>query len=291
MQAIDDDPVVGLQSADHFAQAVMQLAQLYRAQFDAVLCIEHIQHLARGIDAYGRIRHQQGLVGRARGKLHAAELARAQRQVRVADPRALAQGAGGWVQAVVDEIHAPAQRWLELAWQGDAHLAAGNVAGRLAAVLQVALLVDVEVDVDGVKRDDGGQQRGIVAAAVDQVAFADQLAADTPAHGRGDTGELEVQASAGQRAFGAEHFGASRLARLQALVVQALRNGPGIDQHLGAGILLFGQGLLRTGLGQFALGLGHRRLEAARVDDEQQIALLHDCTVPEGHLLQVAADA
>ena len=66
----------------------------------------------------------------------------------------------------------------------------------LALVGEIRALIDLEIKVDRVERDDGGQQRGRArggAAAGDQVARRDQMGADAPRDRSGDAAVVEVE--------------------------------------------------------------------------------------------------
>src|SRR4029079_14935693 len=66
---------------------------------------------------------------------------------------------------------------------------------RQALVLQRIVLADVEVDIDRVLHDDGGEdgRAGVRPAAADEVARRDEGAADAAGDRRGDAAEAQFQ--------------------------------------------------------------------------------------------------
>lgn len=176
-----------------------------------------------------------------------------------------------------------------LAAQAEVHRAlAARVATGLAGqldVLEEHALVGVEVGVDLVGADQGGEQ-GL--PGVDQVAGGDLGAADATVDRRGDPGEAQVQArrvqlrlGRGDRRLGflggggagVGEFRGDRVAGAQAFAALGFVDAPRLGRA----------GLLQLGFEALDLGL-----ERARVDLEQQVAFLHQCAFMEGHAVDVA---
>ena len=161
--------------ADH-AQAFVERPKRHRLGLDRVVVLDHEHDLARLVGRDRRVRQQQRFIGRAADQPHAAELARQDREILVRDHRAAAQRAGRDIEAVVEEIHLAFMRRLGLAGQRHLHRVRRIARTRPLAlepepvVPLVGRLVDVEIDVDRIERDDRGQQRRAALAALHEIA-------------------------------------------------------------------------------------------------------------------------
>ena len=178
-------------------------------------------------------------------------------------------------------------RWLCLAGQRDLDRVRGVARTGPAAlepklvVLQVGRFIHIEIDVDRIERDDRGEQRGIALAALDEIADADQMAADAAGHRRENVGEFDIELGSLQRAFGLRLRGVRRLQGLAALVDDGFGDCTGLDQSQRAVEFALGQFRLGARIGKLAIGLQRDRLERTGIDDVKQIAVTDDRAVAE----------
>src|SRR5262249_46627210 len=138
--------------------------------------------------------------------------------------------------------------------------------------LEIDLLVAVELDVDLVDRDHGGEQS---LAGAHEVARGDLFTAHDACDRRLHARPRQLQRG-GVDGSGSGFDG--RLALLgagDARVELLLRNRVLIEELDGAVTLGAGQRELRAGARELCLGTLQRGLVGARVDREQQIALLY----------------
>ena len=298
LEAIDDDAVFGLEARADHAQAFIQRPELDRARFHGIVVLHHEHDLARLVGRDRRIRQQQRLIGRGADQPHAAELSGQDGEIVVSDHRAAAQRAGRYVEPVVEEIHMPFMRGLGLASQRHLHRIGRIARARPLAlepqlvVLEVSRLVDVEIDVDRIERDDGGEQcRGAVVAALHEIADTDEMAADAAGDRRHHVGEFDIELGRLKRAFGDSLGGKRGLHCLAALVDDLFGDRAGLDKLQAAIELALGKLRLCPGVGKLAIRLVGHRLERPRVDDVKQVAGMHDVAVLELDTGYKAADA
>ena len=184
LQAVDDHAVLRLEALADHAQALVQRTEHHRPRLDRVVFLDHEHDLARLVGGNGGVRQQQRLIGRAADQADAAELAGQDRQVLVRDDGAAAQGGGGDIHPVVEEIHLAVMRRLGLARQRHLHRIGRIARTRPPAlepelvVFEVGRLIHVEIDVDRIERDDRGEQRRAAVGALHEIADADEMAAD-----------------------------------------------------------------------------------------------------------------
>ncbi len=103
-------------------------------------------------------------------------------------------------------------------------------------------------------------------------------------------GEFDVEACNLQRAFGLHLGGVRGLQGLTALIDHLLGNGAALHQAEAAIELALGELHLRPCIRQLAFRLRRHRLEWTRVDDIEQVALMHDGAVLEFDRVDEAAD-
>ena len=89
---------------------------------------------------------------------NACEQSRREEVAGIRQDGARADSPVGPVDAVVDEVEPALVGESRLTRETDQNLPAFRTGGRRGHVLQVRLLVGVEIHVDGIDRDDGGQQ-------------------------------------------------------------------------------------------------------------------------------------
>src|SRR5262249_28084966 len=118
-------------------------------------------------------------------------------------------------------------------------------------VFEVGRLIDVEIDIDRIERDDRGEQSGAALGALHEVADADEMAADAACDRRLHVGELDIELRRLQRAFGLLFRGMRGLQGLTALVDDLFGDGAGRDQV---------QRALKVAPGELRLGARIREL-------------------------------
>ena len=158
-------------------------------------------------------------------------------------------------------------------------------------VLQRVVLAHVEVDVDRILRDDGGEKgvAGVVAAAAHEVAARDQRAADAPRDRRGDAAEAQLQLRRLDARLRNLHGGCRLAHQVLAVIEGLLRDGVALEQRSAALDVEARVADADAGLVELGFGLVECALEGTRVDLEQEVAGLHLLAVGEIHLRQVAA--
>src|SRR5690606_26712886 len=231
-------------------------------------------------------------IGAAADQLEAGVQAGGELALAVVEHGAAADGAGARVDLVVEEVQLPLMRVAGLAGQAEVYRAgAAGVAAGLARqldVLEEHALVGVEVGVDLVGGDHGGQQR---LAGTDQVALGDLGTADAAVDGRGDTGEAEVELGVLQLRLDRGDRGLGFGGGTGSGVGQLRGDGVALAQALAAARLVGGAVLVGTGLLQLGLEALDLGLEGTRVDLEQQVAFLHQAAFGEGDAVDVAGHA
>ena len=158
---------------------------------------------------------------------------------------------------------------------------------------QIVGFAHVEVEIDGIERDERRQQgrrAGGGPAAGDQAADRDQARADAAREGGGDVAIFEVELGVADLGLGVVDGGLGG-----GLLVHALVDGLGgseiaLLQRLGANELAGGKGKARGRGLELGGRLGELDLIGARIDDEKEIALVDDLSVLEMDLGERAAD-
>ena len=154
-------------------------------------------------------------------------------------------------------------------------------AAPFAAYLRIGLLIDLELDIDGRDRHDGGQHRGRRAVA-HQVARGDFYARDTrPVTGEAIGGVIEIDLGSEDGGLGSLHVGVGFENVVVSLVEFALRNGMGLDQLLVTIEVGFRQRELRLRSREGGLGMREVRLKRTGIDGEEEIALFDELTFLE----------
>ena len=295
--AADHDPVVGADPLAHDAQALDQRAELHRAPLRNVVVPDDVDE-ASGLIGGNRLVGEQKrlIVGRAL-QAHAGEHAWREQPLRVGHNRAGAQGARAGVEPVLEEVELARVRKALLVGQPHAdgrsdHAGRAHARGpREPLILQRVVLAHVEVDVDRVLRDNGGEKgvARVVAAAAHEVAARHQRAADATRDRRGDAAEAQLQLrrlDAGLRNL----HGSRRLAHQVLAVIEGLpRDGLALEQRSAALDVEARVADADAGLVELGFGLIECALERTRVDLEEEVAGLHLLAVGEIHLRQVAA--
>ena len=230
--------------------------------------------------------------------LHAAELPRRDEIFGVGEGRAHADGAGRLVIGIVDEV--------DLAFHGPVGLVheLGLHHHRIAArrrdlspfnealIGHAVGLADIEEEVDGIERDDGGEQRGVAGNAADhEIADAELVAAGAAGDRRRHPRIVEIELRLVESGDGGIAGRRRRVHLRDALVVGLLRGVALFPELGGAGELGLGKIEIGVGLGEIGLGRFERELEGLRLDDEEQIALLDGLAVDEIDGFEIAADA
>ncbi|MDQ1155444.1 hypothetical protein QE389_002643 [Brevundimonas sp. SORGH_AS 993] len=252
--------------------------------------VDHRDGAAGLIRADGRIRHQQGVVGAGAGDLGAAEHAGAQEAVGVGQDGAQADHARGGVHGVVREVETAGV--LVGAFVLQAHIDRRALVGAaFTQILQQDRFRTVEDEVDRAARDDGGQDVAGRRSAGDDIARIDATIGHAARGRRRDAGVVQVQTRGADRGVGGGQIGLGRIDGGLVGVILGLGHRLRRQQGLAAGQVGAGQGQLRLHLGDLGLGLGQGGLGRARVQGEQQLALLNHLTVAEVNRLDIAPDA
>ena len=158
-------------------------------------------------------------------------------------------------------------------------------------VAQEVRLAAVEHEVNGIDRHDDGQQRRAGLAAGDQIAGIDAPVGDAPGDRRAHLGPFEIELGLLERGLGRGDLAGG----------VALRRSPGIELPLGHGLAAHQRrrALARRAVAisslalralHIGLGLLDRDLVGARIDDEQEVALLDDLAVLEMDGIDEAGD-
>ena len=146
--------------------------------------------------ADGAFRHQQRVVQRAAAHPHRDEHARHQAAVLIGEAGAGANGARAGVDAIVEAFDGAVIDMAAVALRPQIDrnlLLLGLGLGVVAYIVQIGLLVDLEIGIDAVVRDDGGQQRRRRGGAPDQIAQGDFGAADAAGDRRLDISVIDIQ--------------------------------------------------------------------------------------------------
>ncbi len=146
---------------------------------------------------------------------------------------------------------------------------------------------DVDVAVEGIDFDDGGEEGGLVltAAAVDHVAGLHHLAAHAAGDGGGDAGPLKIELGGFHRSLGGGEGGLSLLDVCFGGVVVFFTDRAGfLDfiEPVERGLAEVKLGLCPRDVGELTV---HVRLKGAVVDDVEDVAL-----VDEGAFLEAGFD-
>src|SRR5229473_1049358 len=73
---------------------------------------------------------------------------------------------------------------------------------RDTGILEVGLLIDIEIDVDGVERNQGGQGLNLSGSALDQIPFGDLRSPHSARNWSSHTGEFKIQFRSTKRRLG-----------------------------------------------------------------------------------------
>ena len=277
------------------AQVVRDVAERNVFLADGPVGSDHQHVLARLLGADGGIGHEQRLVGRRARDLHAGKHPGREQIVGVGEMRAAADRAGGAIDDVVDEVHAPAMGKILLVDQLEHDRRRGPAPAALALlrqplVAQVRRLVERELEPDRVGRHDSGEQRGGAGSAGHQVAGRDSPVADAAGDRGTQLGELEIELGLAHRRLDRGHGGFGVALGLGALLEHLLGNRPIAHELLAARQIAFRVGEIRLGGDEIGARLIERVLEWPLVDGEQEIALLDDLAVGEMHAVEIAGD-
>src|SRR5262249_16891809 len=154
LQSPDDHDVTGLQALANDAQSVERAPELHPSvfQFVSVAKDEHV--VLRLIGGDGALFNQERIVFAAAWQLYARKQPGREYAVLVCEQGAPADGAGAYVELVVDEVHVAFVREAFLVREAHAHrirdvTRAGALArARELLIVQIRVLVAFEVNVD-----------------------------------------------------------------------------------------------------------------------------------------------
>src|SRR5216683_2538766 len=154
-EAVDDDVVVGRQALRDDAQAIDDRPERDIFRPGDVLGVDHQHELAHLLGPDGGVGHEQLILGRSSRHPDTRKHAGREPSIRIGEHSAGADGAGGAVDCVVDEIHLALVRKrrlieeLELDRQGQAVVGPHAVLGEVP-VAQVGSLIQSELEADGI---------------------------------------------------------------------------------------------------------------------------------------------
>ena len=152
---------------------------------------------------------------------------------------------------------------------------------------QEGALIHVEIGVDWVERNDGGEQCLIL---VDQVAQGQEVPADLPIDGGRDPRVLQVKPINLQVRLGSIELGQRLFLGRLVLVELLLANALFLGQVPGPGKVLPGELELSVVGGHLRFPQAHLGFVGLRIDLEEQLSRLHFRSFLEGHPDQVTGD-
>ena len=251
------------------------------------------------IRAHGLIRDEERLVLPATRHADSAKKSRLQNSIRsgIWELAAHAQGARRGINPVVHEVQNALVRKAgfigQLQFTG--HLAIANVIAFSFSsellVFENRAFVRVEVAVDRVQGHDRRQKRGLALVGINQIAFRDELPADTPADGRRDMRVFEVQ-------LGHLYGSASEFNRclsfsfgFTAGVSLLFGDGFRFEQAFGTRELIRRKFEVRLHLCSVRFRPVQFRLIGTGIDHEEQIPFPDLCPVFEVHRFQITTNA
>src|SRR5262249_36343629 len=277
------------------AQSYVEAAYLHAALIHLAVLIDHVDELLPLVGAQGLLGNQQRLVRLADRQADANVQAGVEGAVGVLEDGAQPPGAGVRIDAVVGEVDLAAPRELALLVrqaqkqrQRVVRVPLDLALAHQALGLERAALVQVEVGVDRVQRDDGGQGRLV---RLDHVPRVDEAAADAPALRCLDLGEFDVEF--GEIAGGLRDFeGALRLLKVADDAVELLAGDGALARQVHRPPEVQLQALQAAlGLGDGPLGAGQLGRVGPGVDFKEQVALLDLGPFLEVGLFEVAGHA
>src|SRR6266481_3053644 len=156
-------------------------------------------------------------------------------------------------------------------------------------VRNVICLAHIEVEVDGIERDNGSKIRGIGRASADQTSDGNAAHAHAAAKRRDNAGKFQIELRGSDGRFGRLDSRRSSTLGLCALIQKLIGCKLLPVQASGAGDLLICQ--LQSGSGRLTLRGRLLQLDLiwTRVDDKEQIALAENSAIAEMDFGQVAA--
>src|SRR5262245_24493020 len=288
--------VLGDPAPDDAQIAVDHRAELDRLRHHGAVRRHGKQELGGLVGHHGSVGHKHDRMKLRHWYPNAAELPRRDEVFGVGEGRAHADGASGRVIRIVDEIddafHRPVSLVHELALHLDFPLAGVRdlTLGHEALVGHAVGLTHIEEEMDGIERDDCGEQRRRAGGAADhQIADAELMAAGAAGDRRRHPRVVEIEL----RLVEARDCRVARSRRRVHLghpLVIGFFRGVALLSELGsAAELSLGEVEIGVGLGEIGLGRFERELERFRLDDKEQVALLDDLPVDEIDRFEIAA--
>ena len=297
LDSVYDHRVVGAQALGDDAEAIEHPPELDVATLRPVVGIEHIDVLAILVGEDRLVVQKHGRELAAARKFHAREQPRRQHPIRVVDHGAGADGADSGIESIVQKIQAPFVREALFIGQPHEHgvhrlLQGAPLAGSPpGALAQIRLLIDLEIDVNGVQRNDGGQEGRRPGSVVHQIALGDEFPADASADRGAHFREFQIElglVDGGLRRLD----GGDRLAQVLVAGVELLfGNHPLLEQPLRPRQIVFRQIAPGLSARQLSLRPSERSFIRAGIDDEQQVALLDQGSVLKIDLFQISPHA
>ena len=292
-EAVGDDPLLVIQAFGDDGQVLDLGAEFDAPALDDVFVVHH-QHVgAQLVEADGHGGNQQGglVVGHRDAQL--GEQPRQHHALGIGEDPPERQGAGGGVEADAGEIQVALVGIALLVGETEiqGNVLANDGAHRCLDILgdiQEVVLIDGEVDIEGVDLIDIGQEGGFAGAH--QVAGVFQPAADAAVEGRGHLGVAQVEPGQVPLRLRGHDRGLGRIPLVEPVV--HIRLGRGLLGHQLGEPGIFGLGMEEFGL--LGENLRLRLLEFGFVgvllDQKQQLPFFDPVAVFEVDLLQVALD-
>ena len=293
-EALNDDAFAWGESFADDAEAVEEGAECDRTVNGFLLGIDDPDVRAALVVGDGGVADEEGVVLGTAGDADFCEEAGGHEAVLVGKDAAGEDGAGFWIEGIVNEVDLAEVRPVGLA--DESHFG-GNLLEKGAVALAVFVeltvferrtLIDLDVAVDGVEGDDGGEDGGVFGAAGDEVAFGDTGVADAAGDGGADLGEIEVEFGGAEGGFGTAHGGFASGNRFQASL--RLFEGDGLVFAETFGVFGLDGGEFGEGFGFSEDGFGalDGGLEGAGVDGEEEVACFDFRSLDETDLGEVA---
>src|SRR5438445_6053892 len=297
LQAVDDNFFAGLQPGTNDALALDGRTELHRPIGNRVGRGQRQHIFLRLVGADGALGHEQSRMTFAQGNSDARKQSGHYAAVAIRKYRAQKNAARVRIEPVVERFDmAPVREVLFVGQlQLDGNLALGVRFQlfdlRQCVKFQERILIDVRIDVNGVNGNQSREQRGCAGDTADIIAFGQQRAADPSVNRRADLRVFEIQLGGIARRLGREQscfgFLKSRHAGIRLL---------GRDRFVGQQLcraLGFAPEIFQL----YSRPLGFRlqpikfRLVPARIDEEKDVALLHQLPRLKAHFLYVARNA
>src|SRR5579883_610968 len=263
-----------LEGADDAQTIFLERTGLHATILNLLLGIHDVNEFQSLVGADGAVDYQYGAVRGAKIEPDTDEHAREQFPHSafgsfVVEDCPHRNRAGGGVDLVVDEVEFAAMRKSGFALDRHPDGDSRQLAARFGQQPLVGPLLNIEVGVHLLHRDDGGEQRLVFAH---DVAGGVVIPADASADGSVDLGEREVEFGAFESRFGTLDASVGRFDVRLVLVDLEEAAGPSLVSLFVLSVDLFGKDFLGLIQRELPLSLIDNRLIRFRVDSEEHVA-------------------